>query len=60
MDSQTRYDAVFDITSMQSGETISIGTMYGGIEADVANPSGFGAGKSKASNQLWSVSIKKN
>lgn len=53
-------DDVFDITNMSSGEIMQIGTFYGGIEADVLNPGGFGTGLSKASNKLWTVSIKKN
>lgn len=53
-------DDVFDISNMNSGDVMSIGMFYGGIEAEVANPSGFGPGLSKASNKLWSVSIKKN
>lgn len=53
-------DDVFDITNMSSGDIMQIGTFYGGIEADIPNPGGFGSGKSKASNKLWSISIKKN
>ena len=53
-------DDVFDISKMKSGDKMQIGTFYGGIEADIPNPGGFGSGKSKASNRLWSVSIQKN
>lgn len=53
-------DGVFDITNMNAGEIMQIGTFYGGIESDVLNPGGFGSGLSKASNKLWNISIKKN
>lgn len=55
----TGSDDVFDISKMKTGDIMQIGTFYGGIEADVPNPGGFGSGKSKASNKLWTVTIQK-
>lgn len=51
---------VFDISNMASNESMDIGYFYGGIEADKANPGGYGTGLSSASSKVFKVVITKN
>lgn len=49
---------VFDISGLNPGDEINIGVFCGGIEAFIPNPSGFGPGKSQASNKIWRVKLR--
>lgn len=48
---------VFDISKMKSGDEMTIGRFFGGIEAEKTNPGGFGSGLSKASGKMFDVKI---
>jgi hypothetical protein len=49
---------VFDMSKFE-GEEIIIGHVFGGIEAFESNPATYGPKKSRASNKIWKVTLKK-
>lgn len=51
--------AIFDLSAMEEGAEVVVGHFYGGIEALIPNPGGFGEGKSFASNKVFKISITK-
>ncbi len=48
---------VFDISKLEKGDEIEIGVFCGGIQSFINSPSGFGKGKSNASNKIWKVTL---
>jgi len=49
---------IIDVTKLENDETV-IGYVFGGIESFEANPEGYGSGKSRASNKVFKVTLKK-
>lgn len=49
---------VFDMSKFSNGD-IEVGYIFGGIEAFKSNPSSYGPRKSRASNKIWKVILKK-
>jgi len=50
---------VIDLSSYGDEKRIEVGYVFGGIEAFSANPGTYGKTKSKASNKIWKVTLKK-
>lgn len=55
---KTTATEIFDMTSFKDGD-ISIGHIFGGIEAFRSNPGTYGKTYSRASNKIWKVILKK-
>ena len=52
-------ELIIDFSALPKGEKIEVGSFYGGIEAIVANPGGYGRDKSLASNKVYKVFVTK-
>lgn len=50
---------VIDMSSYGEEKSIEVGYVFGGIEAFVSNPGTYGKTKSRASNKIWKVTLKK-
>jgi len=50
---------VIDMSSYGAKKSIEVGYIFGGIEAFVSNPGTYGKTKSRASNKIWKVTLKK-
>ena len=50
---------VIDISSYGAEKSIDVGYIFGGIEAFSSNPGTYGKTKSRASNKIWKVTLKK-
>lgn len=46
-------------TNFKEGNTVTVGHIYGGIEAFNANPGTYGQGNSAASGKVWKVTLSK-
>jgi hypothetical protein len=55
---EQRATEVIDLSETPDGD-IEIGYIYGGIEAFESNPAGYGPSKSRASNKIFKVTLKK-
>jgi len=50
---------IIDLSSYGEEKNIEVGYVFGGIEAFVSNPGTYGKTKSRASNKIWKVTLKK-
>ena len=49
---------VFDMSKFSEGDVV-VGHIFGGIESFESNPETYGPRKSRASNKIWKVTLKK-
>lgn len=47
----------FNATLTHAGDSIVVGYIYGGIEADVPNPGGYKGGMTRATNKIFKVTL---
>ncbi len=50
----------FNATLPNARDSIEIGYIYGGIEADIPNPGGYMGGQTRATNKIFKVTLHKN